>query len=320
MRKIRRVWLVIATLLVAIGLLAFAAAMTVMGWDFSQLSTETYETNTYEIGENFHHVSIKTDTADIVFVPSEDGICKVVCYEEDHAKHQASVADGTLTVEVFHKKEWYHSIGISFETPKLTVYLPKSEYGNLFIEERTGDIEIPKDFFFESLDITVSTGDVKCDASASGDIWIQASTGDIEVRELSARTLSLSVSTGRVTASGVRCEGEVRLTVSTGKSYLTDVSCKHLISSGNTGDLFLKNVIAAEAFSIERSTGDVRFDACDAAEITVTTDTGDVTGTLRSEKSFVTRTDTGRIDVPDTPGGGKCKITTDTGNIKISVP
>ncbi len=319
MRKSVIVWLVIATVLVVIGFVMFAAVMTANGWDFTALSTVKYETNTYEIGEEFHHVSIKTATADIVFLPSEDGTCKVVCYEEDHAKHLATVREDTLTVEVFHKKKWYHHIGISFGTPKLTVYLPQTEYGKLLIEESTGDIEIPQTFGFESVDITASTGDVKCQASASGDVRIKASTGKIDIENISVRSLSLSVTTGNVSVSGVSCEGDVTVGVSTGKTYLTDVSCKNLTSSGNTGDLFLKNVIVAESFSIERSTGKVKFDGCDAAEIFVKTDTGDVTGTLLSEKVFVTTTDTGKVEVPRSVSGGRCEITTDTGDIRISI-
>ena len=72
-------------------------------------------------------------------------------------------------------------------------------------------------------------------------------------------------------------------------------------------------------FSIERSTGDVRFTDCDAAEICVKTDTGDVTGSLLSDKVFITNTDTGSVNVPETISGGKCEIITDTGDIKITI-
>ena len=95
--------------------------------------------------------------------------------------------------------------------------------------------------------------------------------------------------------------------------------CKNVVSNGNTGAISLKNVIAAEKFSIERSTGDVKFDGCDAAEIFVKTDTGDVTGSLLSNKIFVVEADTGSVDVPKTATGGKCEITTDTGDINISI-
>ncbi|MBQ1821155.1 MAG: DUF4097 family beta strand repeat protein [Clostridia bacterium] len=75
----------------------------------------------------------------------------------------------------------------------------------------------------------------------------------------------------------------------------------------------------AEQISIERSTGDVRFEQCDAAELSIDTDTGDVTGSLRSDKVFIAQSHTGDVSVPGSTSGGKCRITTDTGDIRITV-
>jgi len=77
--------------------------------------------------------------------------------------------------------------------------------------------------------------------------------------------------------------------------------------------------VAEQLLSIERSTGDVQFDGCDAGEIYVETDTGAVKGTLLSEKVFIVESDTGSIRVPKSVTGGKCEITTDTGDIKIDI-
>ena len=81
----------------------------------------------------------------------------------------------------------------------------------------------------------------------------------------------------------------------------------------------LKNVIANEKFDIERSTGDVKLELCDAAEILIRTDTGSVTGSLMSDKVFIVSADTGRVNVPKTTSGGVCQITTDTGDIRITI-
>ena len=81
----------------------------------------------------------------------------------------------------------------------------------------------------------------------------------------------------------------------------------------------MKNVVATGTISIKSDTGDVRFEGSDAIEISVKTDTGDVTGTLLSEKVFITETSTGSINVPKTTSGGKCEITTSTGDINISI-
>lgn len=319
MRKTAKVWLIIAASLVVVGSVIFVGVMNMLKWDFTKLSTIKYETNDYEILKDFEDITIVTDTADIVFVPSKDQKTLVVCHEQKNIKHSVSTKDGALIIEVVDTRKWYDYIGINFGTPKITVYIPQGEYGMLSVQSSTGDVEIPQEFKFESIDVSESTGNVTNYASALESIKIKTSTGSICVENVSSGSLDLSVSTGKVTASSVSCEGDVTVGVSTGKVYLVDTQCKSVISSGDTGDISLENVVATEKFSIERSTGDVMFDGSDAAEIIVRTNTGNVTGTLLSDKVFIAQTDTGVVNVPKTVTGGKCEITTDTGNIRITV-
>lgn len=319
MKKATKVWLITAGSLVLIGCVLFAVVMSMLKWDFSKLSTVKYETSTHEVGKEFSDISISTDTADIVFALSDDGKCRVECYEEERTKHSVTVENNTLVIKIIDVRNWCDYIGFRFGSPKITVYLPKIEYNALYINESTGNISIPKDYSFGNVDISVSTGDVDFLAAAREAVKIKTSTGNIGVGNNSVGSLDLSVTIGRVTVSVMTCKGDIALGISTGKAYLTDIVCKSVISSGSTGDISLKNVIATEKFSIERSTGSVKFDGSDAAEIFVKTNTGDVTGDLLSEKVFVTQTDTGDVDVPETIAGGKCEINTDTGDIKIKI-
>ncbi len=318
MSKRTKIWLIAAASLVTIGAIIFAAAMTAYHWDFSRLSTDHFETNTYEINEEFSDIKLNTETADILFAVSDDNTGRVVCYEAEKMKHSVSVQDGTLTVSVVDDREWYERIGISFHSPKVTVYLPKTEYVSLVIKESTGDITLPKDFTFGSMDLSLSTGHVDSLASSLGLVRIETSTGDIHLQNLSAGELDLIVSTGHVDVQSVSCEGNVGVCVSTGDTRLTDISCNSINSDGSTGNITLKNVVTKEMISIERSTGDVRLEGCDAGELDIHTDTGSVTGSLLSSKVFIVHSDTGKIDVPETTSGGKCKITTDTGDIQIT--
>ena len=314
-----KIWLTVGALSVLLGCIIFGGAMSVIKWDFTKLSTNKYETNNYEINEDFSAVSVNTDTADVSVLPSENSKCSVECYERKNAKHTVTVKDGVLAINIVDARKWYEYIGINFGTPKITVYLPAGEYGALSVKSDTGDVKIPKDFSFEGIDVSASTGNITNYASASQAVKIKTTTGRIKLENVSATSIDLSVSTGDVAALGLTCEGDVKIGVSTGKTELIDAACKNLISDGNTGDISLKNVIASEKLSIKRSTGDVRFDACDAAEIFVITDTGDVRGSLLSEKVFIVNTDTGRKEVPDTITGGRCEITTDTGDVKITI-
>ena len=319
MGKKTKIWLVIAAVLVLVGGVVFGGAMAALNWDFAKLSTNKYETNHHEVNNAFTAITINTDTADILFVPAEDGRSSVVCYELENANHSVTVKDDTLVVEITDTKKWYEHIGINFATPKITVSIPQGEYGVLSVKGSTGDVEIPEDFLFHSMNISESTGHVSSRATVIDAVRIKTTTGSIRLENISAEMLDLTASTGGVTVSNVVCAGDANIRVSTGKTHLTNLQCRNLASDGDTGDVSLEKVIAAEKISIERNTGDVKFDSCDGAEIYVETDTGDVTGSLLTDKVFIAETDTGKVNVPKTMSGGKCRLKTDTGNIKITI-
>ena len=131
--------------------------------------------------------------------------------------------------------------------------------------------------------------------------------------------LSVKTVTGDVDAENVNVEGIVSVTVTTGDIKFSGVTCKSFKTSGNTGDVELIDTVATDSFDIQRSTGDVVFGNSDAGEITVKTTTGDVSGTLRTDKIFTVKSTTGDVKVPDSASGGKCEIRTTTGDISISV-
>ena len=320
MKTATKVWIIVAVSLMIFGLLIFGLAMAFSYGDLALFGNDGYEVRDYEVDFDFSGIWIETDTADIEFVPSNDDSCRVVCDEKENLRYTFLSSGGVLEIKLVDSRKWYDHINIfSFETPEMTVYIPAGEYGALTVIESTGDVEIPEEFSFESIDISLSTGDVECYASAKEHMKIKTSTGDIRLEDVTAGDVKLTVSTGRVSVSSAKCAGDVTLKVSTGKANLIDVDCESFTSSGNTGDLALKDVIAEEKISIERSTGDVSFDGCDAAEIYVVTDTGDVRGSLLSDKVFMVETDTGDVDVPKSVTGGRCEIKTDTGDIEIVV-
>ena len=376
MSRKSKLYFTLSGLLIVLGSLIFVLTACSANWSFKEIISERYETSTYEIDREFEKISIVSDTADITFIPSEDGESKIVAFEHKREKHAITVENGTLKVNIVNEKKWFDYVG-GFGGPSLKIYIPEGEYKSLLINESTGDISLPGNYKFETVDMTLSTGDISCYAFASKTLKIHLSTGDIKLGKLTAGVIDLKISTGKTTIEDVTCEslksigdtgdaylykisatnnvyierstgnvevknakadkisiktstgdvniryadfsGEITLDTSSGKSNLTDVKCESLISTGNAGDISLTGVIASATYSIERHTGDVTLDACDASEITITTSTGDVKGTLLTDKVFIHSTSTGKVNLPETTTGGKCKITTGTGNIKISI-
>ena len=318
MSKTTKIWLITATALVTLGAILFAGVMEQYDWDFTKLSTVTYVTNTYEVSDEFDKISINVDTTEIEFVPTENETCSIVSFQAEEVKHSVAVQNGTLIISTVDTRKWYDHICISLGSPKMTVYLPQAEYASLIIETDTGDVNIPKDFAFDKIEIDGNTSDVNCFSPVANVLDVELSTGDIIIDGITADQVKLTTTTGEIAVNSVTAKNNIDIETDTGKVKLSNATCSNFVAESDTGTITLKNVMATDTISIESSTGDVRFEGSDANEISVRTDTGDVTGTLLSKKVFITETSTGRINVPKTTSGGKCEITTATGDINIS--
>lgn len=311
-------WIFLGTLLVILGLLGFTVLMGSIDWDFSKLGTSNYETNTHGIDDDFTNIVIDVETANVVFLPSEDGECKVVCHEDPDYKHLIFVDNGTLHISSA-KGIKFNFNWLNFDRQIITVYLPKSEYSSLSIDTDTGGVNLPKDFSFGSIDISLDTGDAKVFASATEHINIETDTGSILLENASAGSVDLDTQTGRITVSALICGGDLRVDVDTGKANIKNTNCHSFFSDGDTGDIHLESLVADEKINIERDTGDVTFLEIDAAEIYIDTDTGDIEGSLLSGKMFTADTNTGSIRIPSDSVGGICKLSTNTGDIKVTI-
>lgn len=320
MKKSMKICLIVAVSLVLIGCMIFGGVMTMLKWDFSKLSTNKLETNTYQITEEFNNISINTQTSDIKILPSDDSCCKVICKEDIKIKHTVKVENNTLLISFEDNKKWFEYIGINFGEQYITVYLPKSECKALSIKSATGDIDIPKEFVFDSIDAKLKTGDVSCYSTAKELVNINLSTGDILLDDITSKSIKLSATTcDNITVKSVVCDGDISVQINTGYVNISDVKCNNFTSNGTTGDISLTDVIADTKIYVKRTTGGVKFNNSDANEIYVKTTTGNVCGNLLSDKIFKTYSTTGSINVPITASGGQCEIDVTTGDIDITV-
>ena len=312
-------WLMAALTLLVVGGLIFVAAMASSAFDFSLLSTRELETETHELREDFDCLDLHVDTAKLILLPSKDGKCTVVCREDKEQKHTVAVRGGTLVVEP--PKEWKSDM-FSFGggSPSVTVYLPKTSYAALTVKTDTGDVEIPADFGFERIEVTGDTADVSCRASASESVVVRTSTGDVLLEGLRTGELRVTNSTGKLELRNAAVSGAVELKSSTGDRTIDSLSCGSFHSESDTGDVRCKGLLASGDLRIKTTTGSVTLEDSDAAELYIRTTTGSVKGNLLTEKVFLCETSTGDVEVPKSITGGRCEISTSTGDIRISTP
>lgn len=280
MSKKTKVWLTLAAAFIVIGSSLFSGVMMKLDWKFQDLATVQFVEKTYDISSAFTDINVTTDTTDVWFYHADDGKTKVVCVTEEKIQQEVAVIDGVLTITTKDTRAWYERIGISFKNAKIHIYLPEEAYKQLLVRTQTGSVVVSGGFTFDSIEISATTGDLFCWASANEKIKLQVTTGDIRLETAKAKSAELK---------------------------------------STTGDISLQDVILTDALSVRGNTGSVKLDSCDAENITVDLTTGAVWAKLRTPKMITAKSGTGKVKAPTSTQGGKCEITTDTGDITIEI-
>ena len=211
--------------------------------------------------------------------------------------------------------------------------------GDVKITQSTGKIEIGG-LTAKNITLTGRTGALTLsDITALGAVSILRTTGDVTGSNMAASALTAETDTGDVSFSDVISTGAVTVTTTSGKSKHRGVLAASFTATADTGavsltdatvtgdgsvktstgDVTLSDALFGGTVKVRASTGDVALDRADAAELDIETSTGSVKGTLRSEKVFIVRSSSGRVNAPETTSGGKCKVVTSTGSIDLSI-
>ena len=215
MSRKSKTWLIVGGALILAGGILFAVSLSLLGWNFADLSTSTYETKEYAVAESFRDLRIEADTADVTVLVAEDGVARVEIYEEEAARYRVSVENGTLTVRLADEREWYHFIGVNFDSPQIRVYLPIRELGTLTVEVDTGDVTLNR-CEPTALRIVTDTGDVTLDQCHAAELRVDVDAGDVTLNRCDADAIYIETDTGDVTGT-LLTEKTFRIETDTGR-------------------------------------------------------------------------------------------------------
>ncbi len=320
MKKGNNILLAAALTLMLIGLALFVVEKTKGHRDPLSFDVTPCVLTSVDVKDSFREISVSADIENVSFLPSADGGCRVEFLEPEKVEPSAAVINGTLTIGTKQQGNIFELVVSSLsDTPTITVYLPTGEYDKLTLESDTGSVTLPEDFSFGSIELESDTGSINCSASAKQLIRVESDTGAIRLSGLSSGKLELSTDTGAVELDSVICAGPITIREDTGKTTLRNVNCGSLDFHGCTGRLDMEDLLATGLIAIVQDTGAVLFERCDASELRIETSTGKVVGSLLTEKVFNVKSDTGKVEVPNTTSGGSCTITTDTGKIQVTI-
>ena len=313
MKKAIIIPIVLGSTFLLAGSIIFAIGVATYVPQSGQTVTKEY------VVEAFNNVYVDVQTSNIEFIASSDSERKVICEEREKEYHTVEVKDGSLNINSVNDRKWYeYAFNWNFKPMKVTIYAPAGDYSEVSIKTSTGDIAIPNDYSFSSLNVATDTGNSSIKSNVKEATNVVSSTGSISL-ELNTKLLAASSSTGKVTLNNVNVSEDINIKTSTGDVYLTNVSANNLTIEGSTADKKLTNTIVAKHTKLKSSTGDVDLIDSDSDTFDIETSTGHVKGTILTNKIFDAKSDTGKVDVPLSGTGGLCKIRTSTGSIEIKI-
>lgn len=317
MKKSKKVSIIIAIIFIFGGLVLYATAVAIGGFDINKLNSVNITDKSYIIEEKFHNINIESAESNISFAKAEDNKCRVECREGDKIYHTVTVENDTLTIRRVDIRKWYEHFSIYWKEMKITVYLPKTEYDSLYIRTISGDVNISDKFTFISAEIDDTSGDISFDANVNKELKTRTVSGGLSISNTKANKIEANSTSGDVTLTNIECSDNLQVGSISGNLSLKDIDCDNITVGNTSGDNEFINV-TSRRFQCESVSGNINLYSCDADNLKLKTTSGNVSGSLLTDKQFKTESISGKINVPSSETGGICEITTVSGDINIT--
>lgn len=319
MKELKKKAIIAALIMIAVGFAISIYAMGMMNFNLKSINTISFVTNTYTVDKAFSNISIDGAECIVRMLPSQDDSCKIVCYEGNRIYHSVTVHNDTLTIERHDNRKWYEHFGIYWGSMEIRIYLPESEFTSLYANSLSGDIVIPEGFSFETAKVQSISGNVNFCASVSKDLSVKTVSGELYVGEVAPDKLAVQSISGDITIENTQVQTDITLKAVSGDIELFRANGQSITADTTSGGIDFFDVTATRSIHIESVSGDIELNSCDADSLWIKSSSGDVSGILLTEKIFLTNTSSGEVDVPHTASGGRCEITTTSGDIEFAI-
>lgn len=299
MKKSTKIMLIVFSCLFAVGFVTASIAAALTGFNYKFFNTTDFKKVSYTPEGEFNSIYISAADGNVEFYRSDDGKCRIECMENEDIKHSAEISGGALNI----KRESNGVFGINFggvrDAYDIKIYLPENSYRSLSAESDSGDVLVPEGFDFSQVRIYTKSGDASVKSSCGELLLVQTVSGDIDVENVGSPSVSLSTTSGDIST----------------ENFTAD----NLSFNSVSGEIDLDNTTAKKGLFAESVSGDIELDGVDSPDIQIKTTSGDVSGSLKSNKVFTAQSTSGSINIPKSDGSEKCFVKTVSGDIKIEI-
>lgn len=298
MKKSTRIMLIVFSCLFAVGFVTALIAAALTGFNYKFFNTTDLNKVSYTPEGEFNSIYISAADGDVEFYVSDDGKCRIECMENDNVKHRAEITGGTLNI--LRESEGVFGINFGFdETCDIRVYLPENSYRDLYVESASGDVFVPRGIDFSQVRIYTKSGDAEVKSSCDELLLVQTVSGEIDIEDVYSSSVSLSTTSGDISTENFKADS--------------------LLLNSVSGEITVENTIAEKELFAESISGDIELDGSNSPNIKIKTTSGNVSGSLKTNKVFTVKSISGSIKVPKSEGNEECAVTTASGDIDIEI-
>lgn len=257
---------------------------------------------------------------------------------EGHPGLELSESAGSVSIGT-QRYSFTINFGISIESPRLEVYLPKSyasaiglrntsgsikveesvNWGDTAVSTSSGSIRFEYDSLFGNTVISSTSGSIKLENGLScGDLAISSSSGSIRLGNVNARSVSVISTSGSQRVMNINCEGQINMGASSGSVEIENIQASGFSVRHSSGSIKLGNVDVTGSADIETTSGSIRVNALRTGSFSVKSSSGSVnlaelSGGGRIEAS------SGSLTIDRLTLLGNIDIRRSSGSVKISL-
>ena len=342
----KRTALIVAGALILIGLILGAVVLGLTGFHPLRLGRSELEYGSQVISEPFDRLNLGVTSMDVTILPSSDGQTRVEWLAKPDLPPQVRVDDGTLVILESAEEDsgkWYEHIGgFSSESPCVAVYLARPDLealsaegasgavlvrdltvrGPVSIRAASGEVTVERVETADALELRTTSGTLRLEQVTAGCMTLKTSSGDMGMKDcattwVAAEVLEAESSSGSLLLERVRT-GAGNLHTVSGDILLRDCSASSMILGAASGELRLEQAVLTQG-TLYTASGDIILDQLEAESVDISTVSGDVRGTLSAPMRYEVQTTSGRVDVPPSAEeGGRCRVITTSGDVKLA--
>lgn len=309
MQSNKKIIMLVAGGLIILGFVIALLAFALAGFNWNSFNTSLPDEETsysYDLA-SVSSLTVSELDADVLIVGTDEDKIKITCYENKKDAYAIQLqANGNLNIKRSLYKHWYEYIGFNISNQKrtLTVSVPKKFAGEMEAATMSGNLDLTN---FDGLNaVNAST--------ASGQITLKNVTAN---NHLNASTLS-----GNFDLDNLRTGKDMEIGTSSGEiQFINGKIAGNLSISSLSSNIDLVDTSINGDVSIGNSSGNVNINKLAANNLSVTTLSGNVRGSVLGDPGNYTITAdslSGTIDIPPSGNGASTfDISTGSGNIDI---